>query len=137
MFKKCYTEDNSYFSYKEKLNNNQTVWVWFWECKDRHNKVYYSMGAEIYSKKKNIDKNLCNATITGKCGLSGLYLIKIVLELFIEFIENKKNSNITHLLIEWTDRKRENVYKKYLSKMGFKYKPDCGHLIYKFNYENK
>jgi hypothetical protein len=111
-----YVQDNNeneyYYLFKEKLSNNQTLELKFYED-------FYGFFTclRIYSKRKS---NYTDFDTTGHVGIKSLILAKLGMELFIDFLiqENIKNKKI---VVHWGDNRRQRVYYRGLKSLGFKY----------------
>jgi hypothetical protein len=101
-----------YYSFKEKLSNNQTLEMNFWEEDEK----YISISAHVYSKRKHINNDY---STYGKVGVESLLMAKLAIELFIDFlIERRLNRKI---IITWSDNRRRNIYYRGLKNLGFKF----------------
>ena len=113
-------DDYQYYTYyyKDTLSNNQTIEFKFWSYNDKN---IYTLSMEIFSKRKRKSKSFLDTT--GKCGLEGLLLARLVLICFIDFIKESTNKQtITKIVIYGSDSRRTKIYKYYLNKLGFTYK---------------
>jgi hypothetical protein len=113
MFEHIKNEDGYYFySFKEKLSNNQTLEMEFWE----EDKKYIVVSASVYSKRKYVNSEY---KTYGKVGIESLLLAKLAIKLFIEFLVEQKLSK--KIIIFWSDNRRRNVYYRGLKELGFKF----------------
>lgn len=101
-----------YYSFKEKLSNNQTLEMLFWE--EDKNCIFIS--ASVYSKRKHANSE-CKTY--GKVGIESLLLAKLAIKLFIEFLIEQKLSK--KIIVAWADNRRRNVYYRGLKELGFKF----------------
>jgi len=108
---------DGYYCYKYvDTVENQTIDFTFWE----HINDAYGVEMEIYSKRKKRSSQFLETT--GKCGLKGLLLAKLVIQCFIEFLEEDTPIGKTkRIVVTASDNRRMRIYKHYLSKLGFKY----------------
>jgi hypothetical protein len=112
MFKYIRNKDDfDYYLFKEKLSNNQTLEMKFWDEGD----IIY-IETRVYSKRKH---NITEHESTGKVGLESLLLAKLAVKLFIDFmIEEKMNKKI---VVAWSDNRRRKIYYRGLKNLGFEY----------------
>jgi hypothetical protein len=101
-----------YYFFKEKLSNNQTLEMKFWEIED-----IFFIEAHVFSKRKH---HYSEHETTGKTGIESLLLAKLGIKLFIEFLIEQNISK--KIVIGWSDNRRRNVYYKGLKEFGFKFK---------------
>lgn len=110
------------YSSTTKLSNNQTATMIFYRHKFTRGSMFYVAFA-IANKRKQIKQwldgssNLYNQS-TGKCGLEGLLWAKSQLLEFEEFIRDRKEK--CSIVICWTDNRRRDIYRHYLTRIGYK-----------------
>ena len=105
------------YTYKDILPNGQTIEFIFY---DWHEDDVFTVSMEIYSKRKKRSRDFLEST--GKCGISGLILAKLVLECFIEYLkEITPIGKSKQIMVHASDNKRKRIYKRHLSKLGFVY----------------
>jgi hypothetical protein len=122
MFEHIKNENGYYFySFKEKLSNNQTLEMEFWE----EDKKYIVVTASVYSKRKHRNSDY---KTYGKCGIESLLLAKLAIKLFIDFLIEQKLSK--KIIIFWSDNRRRNVYYRGLKELGFKFEYLSGNNYY-------
>ena len=107
-------DEYSYYLFKEKLSNNQTLEMKFWD-EDDYNTFYITV--KIYSKRKH---NNTDFETTGKVGIESLLLAKLGIKLFIEFLDEQNIKN-KKIVISWSDSRRRKVYYRGLKNLGFKF----------------
>ena len=108
--------ENYCYTYKDILDNGQTIEFIFWAWDNN----VFSVQMEIYSKRKKKSAQFLEAT--GKCGLQGLILARLVLKCFIEFLEETTPIGTTkYIMITGSDNRRMRIYKHFLTKLGFEY----------------
>ena len=116
MFEKILKDDYYCYVYKDKLDNGQTIDFIFW----MHDRNLFTIEMQIYSKRKKKSSHFLDTT--GKCGLKGLHLARLVLICFIEFLEEiTPIGESKQIVVGASDSKRMRIYKHYLGKLGFKY----------------
>ena len=103
------------YKYLDTLENGQTIDFTFWECEND----VFTVEMEIYSKRKKKSSQFLETT--GKCGIKGLLLAKLVLQCFTEFLgENTPIGKSKRIVVEGSENRRNRIYKHYLGKLGFK-----------------
>ena len=101
-----------YYSFKEKLSNNQTLEINFWEEDEK----YIFVSAQVYSKRKHINNDY---QTYGKVGIESLLMAKMAIKLFIDFLIEQKLSK--KIIVAWSDNRRRDVYHRGLKGLGFKF----------------
>ena len=110
MFDKIVTYEADYYQYKEKLENKQTLDLRFYKEDN-----YYFISLEVYTKRNKYNYN----KQTGKLGLKPILKAKLLISLFIEFLEEEGIYDFA-IVVEWTDNRRRDVYFRGLKTLGFK-----------------
>lgn len=104
------------YTYKDTIENSQTIEFTFWECEND----VFTVEMEIYSKRKKKSSQFLETT--GKVGIKGLLLARLVLQCFIDFLEETTTiGNSKRIVVGASDNRRKRIYKHYLSRLGFKY----------------
>lgn len=118
MFEKC-RDDDGYFYYdcKERLKTGQTLSMKFWYYEYEN---LYTVEMEIFSKRKRKSSSFLD--VTGRGGIEGLILAKMLLECFIEYLaEITPVGKSKKIVIGASNSRRMKIYKHYLGKIGFVY----------------
>lgn len=107
---------------KTKFSNGQTGIIVFWkECLNEV--IEWNVSFAINNKRKRIKAWLENEEsmdiATGKCGLEGLIWAKNSLLAFEDFI--KSDFFNQRIAISWSDNRRKRIYKRYLTKEGYRF----------------
>lgn len=103
-----------------KNSKNQTIHVSFdcFEYDYVKNRRLWNIGLSVYTKRKvgyEFGKQ------TGKCGIESLVTAKKIIKYFLEhFNELVIGHDVEDIaFVWWDDRRRYNIYKRYLSDLGF------------------
>lgn len=118
-----YDYENRTYYIKEKIHN-QTMIMQFEECDRSLDMVYYNVVLGVYNKRKHAQKNEDNAIITGKYPFETVAKAARAFNFLEQEVikENKFYDKKIMIMISWVDNRRRDIYYKYLSKRGYKYK---------------
>ena len=108
-------EWNGYFK-KQKLGT-QEIMIYA-QCFKRGKINKYYIGAVVSTKRKRIEQHFINNEVTGKNGIKTLIEIRksiLDLELFLK----EKNKQNFEIIINWTDKRRRDVYIYGLKDYGY------------------
>lgn len=138
-FKEQDSENKGYyyegFKYINKLKNGQTLEVRFqkWDRRKQPTVIFFVIAC-VYTKRKHKDLNFANNKVTGGLGLSILLEIKLVIELFIQFIKEHAfySDKVAYIEIVWPDNRRKKAYIRGLSSLGFQYCNDHDRACLKY-----
>lgn len=107
---------------QKKLSNGQTAEMLFMpDHNDNHEKCFWWIAFQIYSKRKHKDRNFDENRITGKCGMEGLLFAAQAIDDFPNFLISlpDEQSYQHSLLVHGSDPVRRKIYAHFLPRKGF------------------
>jgi hypothetical protein len=120
------SEKLGYFS-ETTLKNGQIAMMFFGRCNPDVRNDVYNIAFAIADKKKEITnwinskEDKFNTSMTGRDGIEGLIWAKQQIILFESYLKNDRFPTPVILEVSWLDKKRKEIYKRALCRLGFQY----------------
>ena len=116
-----YDYNNKEYVYRKKLGN-QTLSIILSIIDWSNNTIHWNIYLHLYSKRKQIDKNLNNKVITGQNPMVTGIMARNMLREIEKMCVDQYYSYYTHIFTcGWIDNRRRNAYYRVLSKDGYSF----------------
>lgn len=120
--KPTFDRENDLWFLREKLGNGQTIFMSFERTDSSMDTDYYNVALCVVSKRKQIDSAFDSAAMTGRNPLQTIALAREMFAALEEWV-TELYSQSCHVVVycTWLDRRRREVYHRFLSRRGYRY----------------